>query len=1075
MGRHAPRRGGPTALVSAFAVAVAAGTITLFAATPDGGGAAQAATTATAAAAAATTEIVLDDPLWTFPRTERLLAAGETGFLHRQTDVAGLLWTDYADGTTVTVQGPSGVFEPNDRSGCDDIDEACPSGFFAQGGDTVALQPRERDEDTVLWSPDGSPPQTVYLPGDYLGTYGSTVVTGDEERVLDDGSVVEGSWLELTDFVDGEQRDRTVTGFPTDGYKGYAPDTTGDRNGALLAYTTSATDGVHTSTIGYLDFATAEFTVAFTGAAPFPEVVLTEDRVGWYTPASGLHLKPRADLGAEETVPVAGNPGGDGETDEDMYAPLPVLVGNWLVLTDPKGGSTAVSLTDGSTRTLLNDTYGNPLAVPDGSALVTGGTGAADWWIHRITEGPDGAPKLTKLYKVAPYENPKSGVALSRGHLRVAENTSGDDATSVRTLTTDNATTLTASAAKTGQTVNPICPYAGTVCSVLWGNQAAEPEDVFLQRTSGGKERLTSINEEWGNSVLAFGTGGGAVVDVSDNYVVYNSGGTAPAQYVGEFVQGQKLKRTIRAAALNGSTLWSATGTSGQLTSYSLTTNKTLATVTVPGLGCVPSELQAAGRWVYWACGTASAGVYDTQSRKSTAVRPGDVLLGDGFTVRHDHTTDELVLTETPTGTTRVLAAHIPDTGLAVDRRYRWTVDEYTGLVAWFDAYEQTHVATTGVAPSSPTAFVSEIDSSLVDVPTSTAYPWRGSWLLSRPVTSWSLTFTSEQSTATGRVTRTFTGGATRAWLAASWNGRTANGSYFPNGDHTWTLRATGLGTSAPVTVATGTGYTERGSAVRHDFTDLEGPDGLGDLLTLSGSGALAFHDGNGKGGISRDNGENTGTGWSTSVRAVPFGDLSGDRCNDVLVRMANGALRLYKPRCGYPVTPTTAYTTLATSGWTQHDILTSPGDISGDGRPDLIARKASNGTVYLYKGTSAGKLAAPVRLYADWRAYKKIVGAGDLNGDGIGDLLAQDKANNLYRFDGTGRGTFTARTKLFGAWGASYNAVVGVGDLNSDGRADLVARDTAGNLYRQSGDGKGSFGARAKIGSGWGAYKALS
>ncbi|WP_329274206.1 FG-GAP repeat domain-containing protein [Streptomyces sp. NBC_01451] len=1062
MGRHAPRRGGPTALVSAFMVALAAGTITLFAATPDGGGAAQAATASGTTAAAGTAEIVLDDPNSTTPRTERLLGAGESGFLHRQADVAGLLWTKYTDGTTVTVQGPSGAYQPDRATGCYDITLACPSGLFAQAGDIVAMPPRSPGDPAVLWSPDGSALRTADLPyGDYIGTYGSTVVARDNDR----------SAMELIDFVDGEQRDRTVTGLTGDEYRRYEFGSTGDQAGAVLAYAVFQDDHTRRSTIGYLDFATAEFTVAFTGADDFPEVVLTEDRIGWYTPASGLHLKPRADLTAEETVPVAGNP----DTGEVVDVSAPVLLGDWLVLTDPNGGSTAVSLADGSTRTLLDSTYGNPLAAPDGSALVTGGTGPADWWIQRITEGPDGAPQLTKLYKVAPYENAKSGVALSRGHLRVAENTSGDDTTSVRTLTTDNGTTLTASAAKSGQTVNPICPYAGTVCSVLWGNHGAEPEDVFLQRTGGGKERLMSINEEWGNSTLAFGTGGGAIVDVSDNYVVYNSGGTAPAQYVGEFVQGQKLKRTIRAAALNGSTLWSATGTSGQLTSYSLTANKVLATVTVPGLGCVPSELQAAGRWVYWACGTASAGVYDTKARKSTAVKPGDVLLGDGFTVRHDHATDELVLTRTPTGTTRVLASRVPDTGLAADRRYRWTVDEYTGLVAWFDEYEQTHVATTGVAPSTPTAFANVIENSLVEPPTASSYPWQGSWLLSRPVTSWSLTFTSEQSAATGRLTRTFTGGAARAWLSASWNGRTANGTYFPNGEFAWTLKATGLGTSAPVTVVAGTGFTGRGSAVRHDFTSLDGPDGRGDLLTLSNSGALAFHDGTGRGGISRDNGENTGTGWPASVTAVAFGDLSGDRCNDVLVRMATGALRLYKPRCGYPVTPSTSYTTLATSGWTQYDILTSPGDVSGDGRPDLIARKASTGTVHLYKGTSAGKLSAPVTLYADWKGYKKIVGAGDLDGDGIGDLLAQDKADNLYRFNGTGRGTFTARTKLFGSWGASYNAVVGVGDLNDDGRADLVARDTAGNLYRQSGDGKGSFGARAKIGSGWGGYKSLS
>ncbi|MEU7099443.1 VCBS repeat-containing protein [Streptomyces longwoodensis] len=75
--------------------------------------------------------------------------------------------------------------------------------------------------------------------------------------------------------------------------------------------------------------------------------------------------------------------------------------------------------------------------------------------------------------------------------------------------------------------------------------------------------------------------------------------------------------------------------------------------------------------------------------------------------------------------------------------------------------------------------------------------------------------------------------------------------------------------------------------------------------------------------------------------------------------------------------------------------------------------------------------------------------GPGDLNGDGIGDLLAQDKANNLYRYPGTGKGTFSARSKLLTNWSATYNAAVGVGDLNRDGKTDIVARDTGGNLYR--------------------------
>ncbi|GGS89031.1 FG-GAP repeat domain-containing protein [Streptomyces chromofuscus] len=116
------------------------------------------------------------------------------------------------------------------------------------------------------------------------------------------------------------------------------------------------------------------------------------------------------------------------------------------------------------------------------------------------------------------------------------------------------------------------------------------------------------------------------------------------------------------------------------------------------------------------------------------------------------------------------------------------------------------------------------------------------------------------------------------------------------------------------------------------------------------------------------------------------------------------------------------------------------------------------------------------MKLYDNWKTYKKVVGAGDLNGDGIGDLVAQDTTNALYRYygTGTGTGTFASRVKLSASWGVSYNVVVGAGDITGDGAADLVARDTAGALYRIPGTGKGSFGTRVRIGTGRQGYKGL-
>ncbi|MGW1802640.1 FG-GAP-like repeat-containing protein [Streptomyces sp. NPDC001984] len=1038
MGRHALRRGGLAAAVSSLAVAVVAASVVVLS---EGGGSAE-------AAEADTTAITLVDPSSTTPRTDRPYVAGDTGFLHRQTGRTGLLWTDYATGRTVTVENADGVYTPG--TGCTYIGSECRNAWYGSDSDLVALPATANDAYATLWDPATATSKKVswngsiqYGQGYYRALAGDTIVTTHS----------------LIDKVDGESRTRKVTGDATS--VGSEDVLASDSAGVLWS--------VDSGRIGYIDVASAVNTYAFTNATYASHYVMSEDRIGWYQAGTAeLHLKSRTDLtAAEQVVTLPTNPGTlDGD---------PVLVGDWLLL--PLSSSSlgsqllAVNVNDPSVQqTLLASAGEYTLEAGDGSALVTGGTDATDWWVRRVSQAEDGTLKLEKVQQAPAVENAKTGIALSRGSLRVAEDdpNATADTTSVRTLTTKGAATLTASeATASGSIYAALCPYEGTTCSALWGNLDAR--DVYLDANGGtdegeglGDDRLVEI----GGHYLDFGSQGGRIVDVSDDYAVFNSGGTNPAQYVGEFGQGQKLKRSVRAAALNGSTLWSAT-TVGKLTSYSIPQEKTLATVTVPGLACVPTELQAAGRWVYWACGTDSAGVYDTKAGTSTAVTPGDVLLGDGFTVRHDHGAGTLVLTEAATGTTRTIASDLADKGLTVDRRYRWTVDEYTGLVAWFDDYERTHVTTTGIAPSAVTAFETSVGDYVAP-----GVSFQGTWVLSRPVTSWSLTFTSVQSGANGKATRTLTGGATPDRVTATWNGKTASGSYFPNGHFTWTLKATGLGTTTPNTVTSGKGYLQRGAAVRRDFVSPEGPDGRGDLLTLNSSGGLTFHSGTGTGKFGD---KYTGTGWPTTIMAIPFGDLSGDRCNDVLVRYSSGALRLYKPGCGAAVKPSTSYMTLATSGWTQYNTLTSPGDVSGDGRPDLIARNSSTGAVYLYKGTSDGKLASRVKLYDNWKGYKKIVGTGDITGDGKADLLAQDTSNNLYRYNGKGDGTFAARVKVLSNWGGSYNAVVGVGDITDDGRPDLVSRDTSGNVWRNSGDGKGSFGPRAQIASGWSGYKFLS
>ncbi|MFE9937479.1 FG-GAP repeat domain-containing protein [Streptomyces hirsutus] len=1028
MGRHALGRGGLAAIVATLAVAAASVTVLTGSSDP--------ARAAGAQSAAGTTRITLTDPASTQPRGERPFAAGPSGFLHRQSGVPGLLWTSYADGTTVGVRTPDGVFTPT--APCEDLGSTCRQAWYGSDGDLVALPTSTSATAVTLWDPATRKTSTVTSAYPYRALAGTTVVTSRT----------------LVDTVAGERRERPFTPADVVVNDGYV--LAADAAGVLVRSGTG---------LYYIDIESAAVTKAFSGVSATAPAVLSEDRIGWYGDG-GLHFKPRTEPGGEEEFVELPGP---------YQSAKPALIGDWLLLPPQTGASslTALSLTDGSSRTLLEKAGRFAVRGPGDTALVSGGTGATDWWVQRVRTAADGTPKLTKLYQVPAVENAKTGIALSRGSLRVAQvdpgNANGLHTTSVRTLTTNGGTVLTASPATESAKIHPKCPYPDTTCSALWGNTVTSPRDVYLEGASDvyedgpvpGSDRLVPI----GYNALGFNTTGGSIVDVSDDYAVYNSGGSAPAQYVGRFGYGQLLKRPVQAAALNGPVLWSATSTAGRVTSYSLTEKKTLTTIAVPGARCVPSELQAAGRWLYWSCGTSSAGVYDTKAGTSRAVTPGDVLLGDGFTVRHDHAAGTLVLTDAATGATRVLASELPDTGLAADRRYRWTVDEYTGLVAWFDVHERTHVATTGFSPSAPTAFTTD---AAAQANLTAAKPWTGTWLLSRPVTSWSLTFASVQSGETGKATRTLTGGAATARVTANWDGRTAGGVRFPNGQFKWSLKATGLGTSTAVTIGSGSGTLTGGSPVRHDYS---GSDGTGDLLTMNSTGSLTIHRGTGKGTLSSKVG---GTGWPKGTTVVPFGDLSGDRCNDLVVRPSNGSLRLYKPKCGAALKASTPYTTIGKSGWNQYDIMLSTGDVTGDGRPDLIVRKASTGDMYLYKGTSAGKLSARVKIMSNWKTYKKIVAVGDITGDGIGDLLAQDKSNNLYRYNGTRTGTFKTRVRIATKWGGSYNAVVGVGDLNRDGIGDLISRDTSGKLFRNYGNGKGGIGARTQIGTDWGGYKAL-
>ncbi|MEV7345485.1 VCBS repeat-containing protein [Streptomyces sp. NPDC093544] len=967
--------------------------------------------------------------------------AGSQGVFHRLYDPFRLVWTRYSDGKSFEVPAASTGLAIDDGT----------------GSDVAAF--RYQDGHVDLWNAVDGTMSTLQIPEGHSvwsGAYGDIVVTF-ETVTAEDGTTTRVNHL-LSAGPDGTTRDVVVSGIPAELKLG-AP-LRGDATGLIF---NGAVDGTIRSVA--IDPQTGQvqsWTQTRPSGTAYTE--LSPDYLVQYggRSASKVYVYSRADLSAAPVEVTLD--GTDGVYPADDLS----VVGDWLVHR-PAGGVkvTAVPIKGGDPITLLTSSNDGISASPSGNAVVIGRTSADvdDWGIQRIHADEDGTPVVTQIKALPKPAYKIQGLALDQGRLLVAdESWAGYRDTYVRTVTATGTPQVGARSSYDGtDLVLYDCPSAEGGCRVYG---TADNRAVWLSQYSAAYDRL-QVNGPaqygfWELDVPA----GGQITDVSGQYVIHT---TATRQNVYKIGGSDTpaITRTPGAAALSGDILWTAGTTPGTVTAYDLTTKKTTETVTTDA-GCAPTELQALGRYLYWTC-DGRAGVYDRTAKKSVPVPTGEAKLGDGYVVTHDKQAGKLTLTTVTDGTpaSRVIA-DLPDTGVS-QRDVRWTVDESGANAAYVDDQEQVHLVPSGV-PQQPLRLLGPAqNASSVEVhEIDTTRDTLTTVLLSKPSASWRLTV---RNPTTGKIVDTQDGGAARGELTVGWAGDdpTVGGDVFlPNGKYDWTLSVSPAdGVGGPLEVK-GSVRLEKGSPVLHDHL---GGDAVGDLLTLNSSGGLTFQQGTGKGTFS---GKVTGTGWATSVKAVPFGDLSGDRCNDVLVRLSSGALRLYKPGCGAALKPSTSYTTFGTSGWNQYDVLTSPGDVTKDGRPDLIARNTATGAVYLYKGTSTGKLSARVKLYDNWKTYKKVVGAGDLNGDGIGDLIAQDKSNNLYRYYGKGNGTFAARVKVSANWGASYNAVVGVGDITGDGKADLVARDTAGNLYRQNGTGKGSFAARVKIATGWQGYKGI-
>lgn len=223
----------------------------------------------------------------------------------------------------------------------------------------------------------------------------------------------------------------------------------------------------------------------------------------------------------------------------------------------------------------------------------------------------------------------------------------------------------------------------------------------------------------------------------------------------------------------------------------------------------------------------------------------------------------------------------------------------------------------------------------------------------------------------------------------------------------------------------TGDGW-DQGSVLRDGDLD---SDGYQDLLRIGGTGYVMGIPNNGLGDFGT-RGESTGPwdradgkNWTVATQILhgTSGSLGTATRFQDLLSVEDGQLLHWTDDFGGMTS-----TVLATG--LDHSTVITPGDVTGDGTPDILIRDDVSGRLSLAAGNADGTLAAP----ADWTTvgegftaahYPRVLSAGDANGDGIPDLYAATAHGALKFFAGLPDGGYAPAVGAHG--GLDWTTVV--------------------------------------------------
>lgn len=141
--------------------------------------------------------------------------------------------------------------------------------------------------------------------------------------------------------------------------------------------------------------------------------------------------------------------------------------------------------------------------------------------------------------------------------------------------------------------------------------------------------------------------------------------------------------------------------------------------------------------------------------------------------------------------------------------------------------------------------------------------------------------------------------------------------------------------------------------------------------------------------------------------------------------------------------------------------------DVDGDGRLDLVFTRSSHngtsvGTLYVVRGNGDGTFSQAL-FTAPIVGPENLLATGDVNGDGKTDIVTMGGLHSITVRFGNGDGTFPTRSD-FDIPDFYVPVGLAIGDVNGDGKADFIVPYGGGIVGVMLGNGTGGFSTNLRL-----------